>query len=80
MNRLKLFVHLLLIKQKAISPMDGLLEINHKVISENNSFMTQAPVPQIDHSTTVHGFGAPPGFIRDNFSQGDYDHCINALK
>ena len=60
--------------------MDGLLEINHKVISENNSFMTQAPVPQIDHSTGMHGFGAPPGLIRDHFSQGDYDHCINALK
>lgn len=82
MNRLKLFIHVLLQKQKGVSPIDGLLELNHKVISENGSIITSTPGPQIDYSS-YHGLGSlggPSSVLRDNFSQGDYDHCISALK
>ena len=39
-NRLKLCVHMLLQKYKGISPMQVLIELNHKLISENDSIMT----------------------------------------
>ena len=40
MNRLKLCVHLLLQKYKGITPMHMLIELNHKLISENDSIVT----------------------------------------
>ena len=82
MNRLKMCVHLLLQKHRGASPLEALLELNHKVISENDLFVTQIPAAQIDYSGGhgLGGFGAPPSFLRDGFSQGDYDHCISALK
>lgn len=83
MNRLKMCVHLLLQKHRGASPLEALLELNHKVISENDSFVTQIPAAQIDYTSHGHGFGGfgpPPSFLRDGFSQGDYDHCISALK
>lgn len=83
MNRLKMCVHLLLQKHKGASPLEALLELNHKIISENDSFVTQIPAAQIDYTSHGHGFGGfgpPPSFLRDGFSQGDYDHCISALK
>jgi hypothetical protein len=81
MNRLKVCVHLLLHKHKGVSPLEALVELNHKLISENDSFVTQIPGAQIDlQGTSFGGFGPPPSFLRDGFSQGDYDHCISALK
>ena len=83
MNRLKMCVHLLLHKHKRVSPLEALLEVNHKLISENDSFVTQISGAQIDYTSQGHGFGGlgpPPSFLRDGFSQGDYDHCISALK
>lgn len=83
MNRLKMCVHLLLHKHNGVSPLEALVELNHKLISENDSFVTQIPGAQIDFTSQGHGFGGygpPPSFLRDGFSQGDYDHCISALK
>jgi len=41
MNRLKLFAHILLIKKSASgpSPLRALIDLSHKVISENDSFI-----------------------------------------
>lgn len=40
MNRLKLFAHIMLIKKgEGSSPLRTLIELNHKVISENDSFI-----------------------------------------
>jgi hypothetical protein len=41
MNRLKLFAHILLIRKgsSGLNPMRTLIELNHKVISENDSFI-----------------------------------------
>ena len=40
-NRLKQLAHILLIKTQSdgVSPMRALVELNHKVISENDSFI-----------------------------------------
>ena len=38
-NRLKQFAHIILIKKSSLSPMRALIDINHKIISENDSFI-----------------------------------------
>ena len=62
------------------SPLRALLELNHKVVSENDSVLVSAP----------QGKNAPSAFSREmamgnilgggQGQGGDYDHCINALK
>lgn len=97
MNRLKLFAHILLIRKSGsgMSPMRTLIELNHKVISENDSFILSGQ----GQGAGVGGHGGPGGFHGSYSygppgsmgmgalfgsgsagSAGDYDHCISALR
>ena len=91
--RLKLFAHVLLLKKGTsnLSPFRALTELNHRIISENDSFLlgTNQSKPQQVGPPAFYNFppghGGPGGF-GSIFSQGhpgaygDYEHCISALR
>ena len=70
MLRLKHVAHVLLRKrnQEGVSPLRALIELSHKVISENDSTLTGGG------STFGRDMGASQS------AYGDYDHCISALR
>lgn len=59
-NRLKQFAHIILIKKSSISPLQALIDINHKIISENDSFIYNQPgiQRQSENSYGGGGFGS----------------------
>ena len=69
MNRLKLFAHILLIRKSGsgLSPMRTLIELNHKVISENDSFILSSQ--GAGAGAGGHGLGGSGGF-HGQFSGG----------
>lgn len=85
MSRLKLFAHILLIKKgNRISPLQALIELNHKVISEDDSFLLNGFGGSQAAGAT--GYSAHQSGVSSMFSHpqgasfGDYDHCISALR
>lgn len=61
-NRMKLFIHVFLNKQKgqsSILPLQAMIELNHKVISENDSIFSKITASQSQgfHEYGQHHFG-----------------------
>jgi len=69
MLRLKHVAHVLLRKRKqdAASPLRALIELTHKVVSENDGTLTGGG---------SGGLGREMGAAQN----GDYEHCISALR
>jgi hypothetical protein len=95
MNRLKLFAHILLIKKNTAgqTPMRALIELNHELISENDSFILNGSVGGggpgargAGHPFSGSMFGGSHTGMAGLFASGqagaaaDYDHCISALR
>ena len=86
--RLKLFAHILIDKKgNNGSPIKSLIELCHKIISENESQLVGnqedrgrgGPYGYPSHPRYSLGGGGlfPPGY---GGMGGDYEHCINALR